>query len=130
MKILITILCLIFSLGCFTACKKDNEGATVTNLPVATQNPNITKTKGEFKEIGGKLYATGGLSVLGEDFLKIMIDGKEQEFVLSDDAKEAIAFFNKDEDNLMIMKGTMLTIEYHKRNLVFVADSIEIVTAN
>lgn len=130
MKILITILCLILCTSCFSACKRDNQNSTVTSLPVATPNPNITNTKGEFYETNGELRATGGLSVLGDTFLKIMIDGKEHEFVLSDNVKQQIAQYNKDEDNLMLMKGTMLIIEYHKRNLIFVADSIEIVTAN
>ncbi len=129
MKILITILCLILCSGCFSACKKDNE-SNIIDLPIASQNPNITNNKGEFYEVNGELRATGGLSVLGENFLKIMIDGKEREFVLSENAKKQISVYNEDKDNLRIMKGTMLLISYHERNLIHVADSIEIVTAN
>lgn len=129
MKILISILCLILCSGCFSACQKDSN-SSVTSLPVATPNPNITNTRGEFFESSGKLRATGGLSVLGDNFLKLMIEGAEYEFVLSERAKKEISIFNKDKDNLKIMKGTMLTVTYHKRNLIFVADTIEIVTAN
>lgn len=130
-SVLLSLIC-VFSL--FTACKKGEpqEESNVVDLPVAEANPNITKPQGEFFETSDGLYAVGGLAYLGKDydFLKIMIEGKEWEFALSEEAKHHIEVYNKDPENLQIMKGTMLQIKYEKKDLIFVATEIGIVTAN
>ncbi len=111
-----------------TACGKNDNG--VVKLPVAPANPNITHPAGEFYEVDGELRAQGGLSVLGEDFLKIMIDGKAIEFKLSQNARKQIEYYNKDKKKPQIMIGTMLLIDYENKDLIKIAESIEIVTAN
>ena len=117
-KITSILLCLICALSLLSGCKK--EEGNVVPLPVAESNPNITNHEGMFFESGDMLYAQGGLSVLGTDFLKLMIEGKEREFVI----------FNKDKDNLLIKQGTILQLTYEKKDLVFVATDIEIINAN
>ena len=127
-KIISVLLCLICALSVFCACEK-KEG-NVVPLPVAEANPNITKPQGMFFEASGQHMAQGGLVVLGTDFLKLMIEGKEREFVISPDVQRKIDIFNKDEENLQIMRGTMLQLTYEKKDLVFVASDIEIINAN
>ncbi len=123
------ILCIICTLTVFCACGK-NEG-NVISLPVAEFNPNISKPEGAFgEESGGLLTATGGLSVMGTDFLKLMIEGKEYEFVISPELQRQIDIFNRDKDDLKIMIGTMLKLYYEKKDLVFIATDMEIITAN
>lgn len=128
-KIFSFILCVILATSVFSACGK-KDGSTVTPLPVATPNPDITHPEGQFYEANGEKKAEGGLSVLGEDFLKIMIDGKEIEFTLSEKAMREISIYNKDKKNPRIMRGTMLLITYTERNLIKIAETIDIVTAN
>lgn len=128
-KIISLILCVICTLSVFCAC--DKKEGNVVSLPVAEFNPNITKPEGAFgEEVGGLLTATGGLSVMGTDFLKIMIEGKEYEFVISPEVQRKIDIFNKDKDNLQIMIGTMLKLYYEKKDLIFTATDIEIISAN
>lgn len=127
-KITSVLLCLVFALSLFSGCKK--EEGNVVPLPVADANPNISNHDGMFFEAGEDLYAQGGLSVLGTDFLKLMIEGKEREFVISPEVQRKIDIFNKDEENLMIKKGTILQLKYEKKDLVFVATDIEIINAN
>ena len=123
-------LCLITLVTCVTACKNDDKNATIS-LPVATANPDITRPEGKFYTVNkDELMADGGLTALGEDFLKIMVEGKEIEFALSKNAMEEIAIYNKDRKNPQIMRGTMLEIRYTKRNLIYVAESIGIINAN
>ncbi|MBO5929672.1 MAG: hypothetical protein J6Q27_00080 [Clostridia bacterium] len=127
---IVLALCLTTLVTCATACKNKNE-SNVIPLPVATANPNITHPEGRFYVVNkDELMADGGLTVLGEDFLKIMVEGKEIEFALSKKAMDEIAVFNKDKKNPQIMRGTMLEIRYTKQNLVYVAESIGIVNAN
>ena len=128
-KITSVILCLICVLSLFSGCQKKEEG-NVVPLPVAEANPNIKNATGKFFEAGDLLMAQGGLSVLGTDFLKLMIEGKEWEFVISPEVQRKIDIFNKDEDNLQIMRGTMLQLTYEKKDLVYVATDIEIISAN
>ncbi len=129
-KIISLILCVICAVSVFSACGSKKEG-NVVSLPVAEFNPNITKPEGAFgEEVGGLLTATGGLSVMGTDFLKIMIEGKEYEFVISPEVQRKIDIFNKDKNNLQIMIGTMLKLYYEKRDLIFIATDIEIINAN
>ncbi len=129
-KIISLILCVICAVSVFSACGSKEEG-NVVSLPVAEFNPNITKPEGAFgEEVGGLLTATGGLSVMGTDFLKIMIEGKEYEFVISPEVQRKIDIFNKDKNNLQIMIGTMLKLYYEKRDLIFTATDIEIINAN
>ena len=127
-KITSILLCLICALSLLSGCKK--EEGNVDPLPVAESNPNITNHEGMFFESGYLLYAQGGLSVLGTDFLKLMIEGKEREFVISPDVQRKIDVFNKDKDNLLIKQGTILQLTYEKKDLVFVATDIEIINAN
>lgn len=128
-KIISLILCIVCAVSVFSACGK-KEG-NVVSLPVAEYNPHITKPEGAFgEEVGGLLTATGGLSVMGTDFLKIMIEGKEYEFVISPEVQRKIDIFNKDKDNLQIMIGTMLKLYYEKKDLIFTATDIEIINAN
>lgn len=128
---IILTLCLITLLTCVTACKNNDDKSTTISLPVATANPNITHPEGRFYTVNNdELMADGGLTVLGEDFLKIMVAGEEIEFALSKNAMEEIAVYNKDKKNPKIMRGTMLEIRYTKRNLIYVAESIGIINAN
>jgi len=127
-KITSVLLCLICALSLFCACEK-KEG-NVVPLPVADVNPNITDATGKFFEAGDLLMAQGGLSVMGTDFLKLMIEGKEWEFVISPEVQRKIDIFNKDENNLQIKRGTMLQLTYEKKDLVYVATDIEIISAN
>ncbi len=128
-KIISLILCIVCTLTIFCACGK-KEG-NVVSLPVAEFNPNISKPEGSFvEEAGGLLTATGGLSVMGTDFLKLMIEGKEYEFVISPEVQRKIDIFNKDKNDLKIMIGTMLKLYYEKKDLIFIATDIEIITAN
>ncbi len=128
-KNLSLILSIILAISLFSACANKEEG-NVISLPIAETNPNISNPKGEFYEIGGELKADGGLSVLGTDFLKIMIDGKEIEFALSPEVIHKIEVFNKDKNNLLIKRGTMLSLTYKKQDLIFIATDIEIINAN
>ncbi len=130
-NVIASMLCLITLLTCMTACKKNEDKSTTISLPVATANPNITRPEGRFYTVNkDELMADGGLTALGEDFLKIMVEGEEIEFALSKNAMEEIAVYNKDKKNPQIMRGTMLEIRYTKRNLVYVAESIGIINAN
>lgn len=126
-RILAVVLCFVCVISLFCACGNDNG---IVKLPVAEHNPDITHPEGSFYEIGDELRAEGALSVLGEDFLKLMMEGKEIEFALSDNAKHVINLFNKDKKNLRIKKGTMLIVSYEIKNLVYVAKNIEVLTAN
>lgn len=127
-RILALVLCAVCVFSLFCACKKD--GANTVDLPVAEYNPDITHPEGSFYKLGEKLKAEGGLSVLGEDFLKLMIEGKEIEFLLTDNALKQIGYFNQDKKNLRIKKGTMLVLTYTIENLVYVAQEVEILTSN
>ncbi len=131
-RIISALLSLICVFSLFTACKKEEpkEESNVVDLPVAEENPNITNPQGEFFETVDGLYAVGKLSVLGTDFLRVKIEGKGWEFALSPEARHDIEVYNKDPENLEIMKGTMLQIKYEKKDLIFIATEIGIVTAN
>lgn len=111
---------------------KENQNAfsSVTPLPVATANPDITHPEGRYYTSNNELKAEGGLTVLGSDFLKIMIDGQEIEFALSENAKREISIYNKDENNPRIMRGTMLLITYTERDLIKIADTMDIINSN
>lgn len=126
-RILALILCIICAFSLFCACGNDNG---IVELPVAEYNPDISHPEGSFYEVQGELRAEGGLVVLGDDFLKLMIEGKETEFALSDNAKRQISIFNKDKNDLSIKKGTMLVLTYTIENLVYTAQEVEILTAN
>ena len=127
-KIFSVILCIVLALSLFVACKGDSN---VIDLPVAEPNPNITHPEGEFYvDADGNKTAVGGLAFLGTDFLKIMVEGKEQEFLISPEVQRKIDLFNKDKNNLKIMRGTMLRLVYETKNLVNTATDIEIITAN
>ena len=132
-RIISAVLCFVCVFSLFTACKmQEQKEGNVVDLPVAEPNPNITKLEGEFFETADGFYATGGLAYLGKDydFLKIMIEGKEQEFAISKEAKHQIEVYNKDPEKPQIMKGTMLQIKYEKKDLIFVVTEIGILTAN
>ncbi len=127
-KIISAILCIILALSLFSACKSDDN---TIKLPVAEPNPNITHPEGEFYvDADGNKTAVGGLSAMGTDFLKIMVEGKEQEFIISPEVQRKIDLFNKDKNNLKIMRGTMLKLVYETRDLVNTATDIEIINAN
>ena len=127
-KIISLILCVLCILTLFTACGKNENN--IIDLPIAEPNENIKKPEGMFFETNGKLAAQGGLSVLGDDFLKIMIEGKEYEFGLSDDVIRKIGIFNKDKENLKIKRGTILMLFYEIKDATYFATDIEIITAN
>lgn len=129
-RIIAILLCFVCIFTLFTACKPKEEG-NVVPLPEAEENPNITKPEGSFWEAAdGSFYANGKLSVLGVDFIMLMIEGKEWEFYISKEAQHQIDVYNKDPENLKIMEGTMLQIKYEKKDLIFIAKEIEILIAN
>ncbi len=128
-KIISLILCIVFAASLFCSCAK-NEG-NVIDLPVAEYNPNITHPEGEFYvDAHDNKTVIGGLSVMGKGFLKLMVEGKEYEFIISDAVQKKIDIFNKDEKNLKIMRGTMLKLVYETRDLVNTATDIEIIRSN
>ena len=94
---------------------------------VATLNPNITVPQGQFYTAGDTLYAEGGLSAWGDGFIKLMIEGKEIEFALSPTAQKHFDTYVK---NGKLARGTMLSLDYTKKNLIFVANSISLLQAN
>ncbi len=120
-------LCLILSMSFLAGCKTEKNAP----LPVATHNPDIKKPEGQFYETGdGQFKAEGGLVSLGKDSMRVMIEGKEYEFVLSPNAQREISIYNKDEKNLQIMRGTMLLITYTKKDLIWTAETMDILLAN
>ena len=127
-RILSLILCIACAFSLFCAC--DNKEGNTVDLPIADYNPNIKHPEGSFYEFEGELKAEGGLVALGEDFLKLMIKGEEIEFALSDNAVKLINLFNKDKNDLMIKKGTMLVLTYKNENLVKVVYDVEVLNAN
>ena len=124
-KVLALILCLIFCLTFFCAC-----GNKEVELPVAEKNENITKPEGDFSEVNGKPRATGGLVTLRKDDLTLIIEGNEYTFLMSDDVKKAVEFFNKDENDLKIKKGTLLSLTYEIKEGQYYANELEIIEAN
>lgn len=127
-KILALCMCLVLSCSLFCGCKK--EEAKVTPLPIATPNPEITHPEGRYYESEGQLKAEGGLKVLGSDFMKVMIEGEEIEFALTENAQWEISIYNKDEKNPRLKQGTMLLITYTQRDLVKYAETMDIINAN
>ncbi len=124
-KVLALILCLVLSLTLFSAC-----GNKEVELPVAEKNENITKPEGEFYEANGKPQAMGGLVTLRKDDLTLIIEGNEYTFLMSDDVKKAVEFFNKDENDLKIKKGTLLSLTYEIKDAQYYATELEIIEAN
>lgn len=129
-RILAVCICFVLSLSLFTGCKKEQTESKVTPLPVATPNPAITHPEGEYYELQGEKKAVGGLKTLGNDFMKVMIEGQEVEFALTEKAQWEISIYNEDPKNPRIMRGTMLLITYTERDLVKYAETMEIVEAN
>ena len=133
-KLFIYPLCLILAVSFLAGCKKNDEMKdliTLTNSSVAEKNPDISKPEGQFYETGdGQFKAEGGLVSLGKDSMRVMIEGKEYEFVLSPNAQREISIYNKDEKNLQIMRGTMLLITYTKKDLIWTAETMDILLAN
>ena len=127
-KLIIYPLCLMLAVSFLSGCKQSNAKP----LPIATKNPNITKPEGQFygETASGEFRAEGGLVSLGEDSMRVMIEGKEYEFVLSPNAQREISIYNKDEKNLQIMRGTMLLITYTKKDLIWTAETMDILLAN
>lgn len=125
-KILSLILCCICAVSLFAACGEPKE----IELPIEKYNENITKPQGKFLEIDGKPTAQGGLSAMGKDYIKLMVEGKEYEFKLSDDVIRKVGIFNKDKDNLMIKRGTVLMLTYEVQDETYFATDIEIINAN
>ena len=128
-KLTALLTCLILVCGLFAGCKNNGE-SKVTPLPVATPNPEITHPEGRFYEAEGKMKAEGGLKALGSDFMRVMIEGQEVEFALTENAQREISIYNKDPKNPRIMQGTMLLITYTQRDLVKFAETMDIITAN
>ena len=119
------MLCLVLSLTLFSAC-----GNKEVELPIAEKNEDITKPEGEFYEASGKSKALGGLVTLRKKDLTLIIEGTEYTFLMSDDVKKAIEFFNKDENDLKIKKGTMLGLTYEIKDGEYCATELEIIDAN
>ncbi len=128
-RIMAVLACAVFVMSLCAGCKKEEE-SKVTQLPVATPNPEITHPEGRYYEAEGKLKAEGGLKVLGSDFMRVMIEGEEIEFALSEHAQWEISQYNKDPKNPRICQGTMLLITYEVENLVKVAQTMDIINAN
>lgn len=124
-KVLAMILCLVLSTSLFCAC-----GNKEVELPIAEKNENITKPEGEFSEVNGKPHATGGLVTLRKEDLTLIIEGNEYMFLMSDDVKKAVEFFNKDENDLKIKRGTILGLTYEIKDGQYYATELEIIEAN
>lgn len=129
-KAIAICMCLMMFSVCFTACKKDENSSNVVKLPIATANPDITNPQGQYYKVGDELKAEGGLKALGEDFMRVMIEGEEVEFALTENAMREISLYNKDPKNPRICQGTMLLITYTERDLVKFAETMDILTAN
>ena len=99
-------------------------------LPVAEKNENITKPEGEFFESNGKPQVMGGLVTLRKNDLTLVVEGNEYTFLMSDDVKKAVEFFNKDENDLKIKKGTILSLTYEIKDEEYYATELEIIEAN
>ena len=127
-KLLIFPLCLILSMSFLAGCNMKKKAPH----PIATHNPDISIPEGRFlgETPDGQFRAEGGLVSLGEDSMRAIIEGKEYEFVLSEKVKWELSIFNKDSENPQIMRGTMLGITYSKRDLIWTAETIDIITAN
>ena len=128
-KFISLLLCVLCATLLFTACKKDKED-TIVDLPITEANPDITSPEGKFFESSGKLRAEGGLSALGDGFIRIMVEGEEYEFNMSDEVIRKIGIFNKDENNLQIKRGTILMLTYEIKDGTYFATDIEIITSN
>lgn len=124
-KVLALMLCLVLSLTLFCAC-----GNKEVELPIAEKNESITKPEGEFFEANGKPQAMGGLVTLRKDDLTLIIEGTEYTFLMSDNIKKAVEFFNKDENDLKIKKGTLLSLTYEIKDGQYFANELEIIEAN
>lgn len=124
-KILALVLCLVLSATLYSAC-----GNKEVELPVAEKNENITKPEGKFYEASGKSKALGGLVTLKKNDLTLIIEGTEYTFLMSDDVKKAVEFFNKDENDLKIKKGTILGLTYEIKDGQYYATELEIIEAN
>ncbi len=129
-RILAFTLCVLFALTIFSGCKK-NDDENLIDLPITEANPDIRKPEGEFYTANGdELYASGGLSALGDNFIRIMVDKTETEFKMSDEVIRKIGIFNKDENNLQIKRGTFISLQYEIKDGKYYAKDIEIITAN
>ncbi len=124
-KVLSLILCLVLSLTLFCAC-----GNKEVELPIAEKNEDITRPEGEFFEAGGNQKVHGGLVSLRKNDLTLIIEETEYTFLISDDVKRAIEFFNKDENDLKIKRGTMLGLTYEIKDGEYYATELEIIEAN
>lgn len=125
-RILSLIFCVLCVFSLFVACNDSKE----IELPIAEANENITKPEGTFLTVNGKPTAQGGLSALGENYLKIMIEGKEYEFKASAEVMRKIGIFNKDKNDLKIKRGTFLMLPYEMQGDVYFATDIEIIETN
>lgn len=125
-KIISLIMCVICTLTLLTACNEPEE----KDLPIAEANKNITKPKGSFFETNKKPAVEGGLVALGDNYLKLMVEGKEYKFETSEDVRRKICIFNKDENDLKIKRGTFLMLMYEIKDGNYYATDIEIVNAN
>ena len=126
-KFLSVALCVVLSVSLLSACDMFNNEV---ELPVTEKNENIKNLKGEFSEVNGKPQATGGLVTLRKNDLTLIIEGNEYTFLMSDDVKKAVEFFNKDENDLKIKKGTLLSLTYEIKDEEYYATELEIVEAN
>jgi hypothetical protein len=126
-KILSLILCITFALTLFAGCDIFNKEV---ELPIAEKNENIKKPEGAFKEVDKKPVAYGGLVSLRKNDLTLIIKGTEYTFIMSDNVKAAVEFFNKDENDLKIKKGTILQLVYEIKDGEYYATDLEIIEAN
>ncbi len=126
-KILSLILCVICAGFLFTACEKPSGEK---ELPIAEINPNIKSPEGKFFETNNAPAVEGGLVAMGDDYLKIMVEGKEYKFIASDDVIRKIGIFNKDENDLKIKRGTFLMLMYEIKDGEYFATDISIVNSN
>lgn len=125
-KLSAILLYILLAFSLFSACSKNKE----IDLPIAPKNELITKPQGEFFETNGKAVAQGGLSALGDGYIKIMVEDTEYKFEMSANVMNKVNIFNKDKKNLKIMRGTFLMLYYEVQDGKYFATDIEIINAN
>ncbi len=129
-RILATLMCIccitLFFAGCEKKEEPQQESKETLNLPVEEINPDIQDHSGMFLEANGKPAAQGGVVSIGKDydFMKIMIEGKEYEFKLTETSARPLKIWTKDTENPKVKRGTILLFHYEEKDGVFTATEI------
>ena len=103
--------------------------AGVPANPTATPNANITQTEGKVMP-GDKLGVDGKTLALTEETIDVSVAGETYHFVLGDEAKSNLGYFNKDPQKPRIMEGTFIVVYYEEKDGQKIAQSIEILESN